>query len=258
MKQIHQRIQELIDTGKSAAVALIVDSKGSTPRKAGTRMIVYPDARIEGTIGGGILEKRVIEESQQLLQTGGTRLCHFDLTEDAQDSIGAVCGGEVSVFIETIAAKPRLYIFGAGHVSQALARIATELPMDIVVYDNRQELAQASLFPQTVQVICAPFEEAPQILTLREKDYITIMTYDHAYDLDVLYDALQTKVRYIGVVASKRKMNTFEEKLKEKGVDEKEFSRIFAPIGLPIGGNTPVEIAVSIVAEIIQHSHKTS
>lgn len=258
MRNFYGRLQDIIDDGQALSIALIVDSKGSSPRKAGTRMIVFPDGSIEGTIGGGILEKRVIEDACNALTTGESRLIHYDLKEDTTDSIGSVCGGEVWIYIEPIALLPRLLILGGGHVGRALARMAIELELHVVVYDNRPEILEPDFFPSSVELICEPFDQAMQILKPREQDYIAIMTYNHLYDLDVLTEALKTPAQYVGVIASKKKMATFRETLSQKGIPQERINQIHGPIGLKIGGNHPSEIAVSILAELIQEKNQPS
>ena len=136
---LFQRITELLNSHQVFALATIVEAKGSTPQKSTAKMIVFPDGIIEGTVGGGILEKKVIEEAVQLIPLAENRLFHFDLIENQTDSIGAVCGGQVTVFIEVMGCAPRLMILGAGHVGRSLAQFAVTMPFNVVVYDDRPE-----------------------------------------------------------------------------------------------------------------------
>lgn len=255
-KQLFQRIAELLNSHQIFALATLVEAKGSTPQKSTARMIVFPDGTIEGTVGGGILEKRVIEEAVKIIPLAEDKLFHFQLTENQQDSLGAVCGGEVSVFIEVMGASPRLFIMGAGHIARSLSGMAVVLPFEVVVYDDRPDWADPQFFSKEVQVICASFDKAFETLQPRPQDFIAIMTYNHQHDFDVLYQALLTPCQYVGLVASQRKMHTFYEQLVQKGISEDRIKQIHAPIGLPIGGHTPAEISISILAEMIQCMHQ--
>ena len=202
MKPVFARIQQLFDERIPAAVATVVESSGSTPRKPGSRMIIFPDGNMEGTVGGGALEKRVIEVAREVMKTGEPQLIYIELRENRPASVGGVCGGELRVFIEPVGTPPRLLIFGAGHVGQILSQMAQELDLQIVVYDDREEFATPDRFPENVQVIRGPFEEAIERLNPTSQDYIAIMTYQFVKDAQVLKDALQTPAKYIGMIGS--------------------------------------------------------
>ncbi|MFH1737594.1 MAG: XdhC/CoxI family protein [bacterium] len=256
MKAIFQRIQELCDEERHAALVTVVESSGSTPRKPGARMIVYPDGSIEGTIGGGGVEKHVIEEALTSIETGESQLIHIDLRENKPDSIDAVCGGELRVFIETIGSVSRLLIFGAGHVGRALAHMAKEMDLRVVVYDDRKEQAQVNHFPSEAKVICGSFEEAIKTLQPTPHDYIAIMTYNHALDESLLKNALKTPAVYVGMVGSRTKCKRIKDNLAKQGVSAERLNEVHAPIGLAIGAHTPAEIAVSILAEIVKEANR--
>jgi xanthine dehydrogenase accessory factor len=242
----------LYDERIPAAVATVVESQGSTPRKPGSRMIVFPDGRIEGTVGGGALEKRVIEVAQEILRTGEPQLVPIELRENAPHSVGGVCGGALRVFIEPVGTPPRLLVFGAGHVGQTLAEMTRELDLQVVVYDDREEYAQAERFPAHVKVVCGPFPEAMSRLQPTSGDLIAIMTYQFMKDEQLLKDALETPARYIGMIGSELKCLRVMNDLKKLGVAPERLDGVHAPIGLPIGAHTPAEVAVSILAQIIR------
>ncbi len=256
MNTIFRRIQNLYDEGRPAALVTLVESSGSTPRKAGARMIVYPDGSIEGTIGGGIMEKRVIEEARSLIETGESNLLHIDLRENRPDSVGAVCGGELRVYIEPIGTLARLIIFGAGHVGQTLARMARELQFQVVVYDDREEYARIDRFPSDVKVLCDSFERCMEILKPTSIDYIAIMTYRYTIDELLAKLSLDTSARYVGMIGSELKCMRVKDHLEQQGVPREKLERIHAPIGLPIGGHTPAEVAVSVLAEIVKEANR--
>ncbi len=252
VERIFERIQTLFDQNKPAVLATMVESHGSTPRKAGTRMIVFPDGSIEGTIGGGGFEKKVIEEAQNVLQSAEARLVHISLRENEPTSVGGICGGEVRVFLERIGTLPRLLIFGAGHVGQTLARMAGEIDIQVIVYDDREEFTRPDLYPAHVKPTYGSFPKAMESLKPTEDDFIVIVTYQHANDQQVLKDALSTPARYIGMIGSEMKCLRIRENLKEEGIQEEQLDRVHAPIGLPIGGHSPAEVAISILAQLVQ------
>lgn len=253
MKGIFGLAQQAIDAGRAAVMAVVVESKGSTPRKAGARMLIYADGDIEGSIGGGRMEKLVIEAAMPLFESGGCQLLRFDL--DYESSHGAAaCGGATLVFIERIGSPARLLIFGAGHVGRALARFACEMEFQVIVYDDRVEYADSKYFPDSVQVIHGAMEEGIASLKPAGRDCVAIMTYDYRHDQKLLEAAMQTPARYIGMIGSRSKSKVIRQNLLAAGVSQESLERIHAPIGLDIGAHTPAEIAVSVLAEIIQHT----
>lgn len=252
MTPIFTRIQQLEDEGKTAAVCTVIETSGSTPRKPGARMIVYPDGSIEGTVGGGALEKSVIEESLKVIETGEAKVAPITLREHEPDSVGGVCGGALKVFIERVGTRPRLLILGAGHVGQTLARMARELDLQVVVFDDREDQASPDRFPPDVKAVCGPFEKAMEILKPAPGDYIAIMTYKFTLDEEVLHASLQTPARYIGMIGSDLKCMRVMNDLEDRGVAKEQLERVRAPIGIDIGAHTPAEVAVSILAQIVK------
>lgn len=252
MRPTFLRIQQLVDERIPSALATVVESSGSTPRKPGSRMIIFPDASIEGTVGGGALEKSVIDRATELIKSGESKLVEIELRENTPHSVGGICGGALKVFIETLGMAPRLLIFGAGHVALTMAQMAQELDLQIVVYDDREEFARPERFPLNVKVICGPFEQAMEILQPTPMDYITIVTYKFTLDALVLQHALETPAHYIGMIGSEVKCLRVMNDLSKAGVPQEKLDRVHAPIGLPIGAHTPAEVAVSILAQIVQ------
>ncbi len=252
MISIFRRVQELFEEGRAAALCTVVQSAGSTPQKPGARMIVYPDGSIEGTVGGGALEKRVIEQAREVIETGESRLTPIELRENQPHSVGGVCGGEMLVFVEKIGTQPRLLILGGGHVGQTLSRMATELPLQIVVYDDREEYAQPERFPPNVKTVCGPFEQAMETLQPAAQDYIAVMTYKYTLDELLVKAAVETPAKYIGMIGSEMKCLRVMDDLADQGVSKDKLARVRAPIGIDIGAHTPPEVAVSILGEIVQ------
>jgi xanthine dehydrogenase accessory factor len=250
MKDIFQAIVEAMEKNQPVALATVVRAQGSTPREAGAKMLVYADGSIMGTVGGSAVEGRVIATAQQALADGRPQLLDFDLTE--RDQLGMLCGGQMQVFVDVITPAPQLVLFGAGHVAQEVARIGAQLGFAVVVVDGRPEWANAARFPQAQRLIIASLDEAVAQITFTPQTYIAIMTGEHYSDEVALRRVVGLPAAYIGLIGSQRKVKTIFEHLRADGVPEEQLARVHAPIGLPIGGETPAEIAVSIAAELVQ------
>ena len=250
MTNIYERMAELQQKQETFAVATIVGYKGSVPRRV-AKMIITRDQKTFGTIGGGCVEGQVAEEAILLLNKGasGVLVKSYDLVEEEFGGVGMNCGGKIDVSIEIVNPTPRLIIAGSGHLSSSLATLAQILGFEIIVVDP---LAKKERFPEA-NLILSDFAETnlPNMHTSTDT-YIVIVT-RHKDDLPALKAALKTKAGYIGLIGSKRRvLQAFRVLLKE-GYTQQQLSRVNAPVGLDIGAETPEEIAVSIMAEIIQH-----
>lgn len=314
-------------------IATIVAHQGSTPRSTGTKMLVFPDGRTAGTIGGGVLEAKVIERSLVRLSQLKGELQSYQFTGKDVASMDMICGGEVlvlitcvpksdseffnvqqtiltweekaqnfveiiglqdngdclyggknlstseeigwlpqtpdvsieaktkfmtisgvSVFLEYHEPQTTAYIFGAGHVGQSIALFAKPVGFLVVVIDDREEFANPDRFPQADEIIVtSSITDIFRERKFKTTDYIVIVTRGHLQDYQVLEQALQTDAGYIGMIGSRRKNNLIFQSLREKGLPEEKLQQVHAPIGLPIGAETPEEIAISILAEMIQH-----
>jgi len=246
------KIAELISNEEIFALATLVYADSGTPRKLGSRMIIYPDGKIEGSVGGGTLEMIVIKDALKLLKEGKNQLFQYDLTEkDNENSIGMACGGKTEIFIETFQKKEKIFIFGAGHIGKKLAEISQIIEIPCWVIDNRKEYAKKDFFPESVNVIHDDFVNSFSKLPINEKSYIVIVTHGHTFDKVCLKEALKTNACYIGMIGSKSKVKGIKKSLEKEGININD-SRIYSPIGLQIGNYTPGEIAISIVAEILK------
>jgi xanthine dehydrogenase accessory factor len=253
---------------KPAAVAVITQTMGPAPRKAGSKMLVFPDGRIVGTIGGGILENRVIKTAIQSLQDHQIRYLRFNLNNEKQpknskqENLGMICGGNMELYIEPILPEPRLYLFGAGHISQSLTQMAHLVGFEIIVIDPDKNYANRSRFPKPIaqQVIVSGFKKAIDTFHFDESTYIVILTRSHLGDTETLTACLEKNqpVAYLGMIGSAQKIKTVFAKLTKSGMPRKKLNLVHAPIGLDIGAQTPEEIAVSILAEIISVKYRKS
>lgn len=249
---IYEEIVRIRRTGGAAALATIVSRKGAAPRKDTAKMLVRQDGSTLGSIGGGCVDAEVWQEAMNAIKEGTARLANFRLTEKDMAESGLICGGVLDVFIEPIKAIPVVCIFGAGHIAQPLSKMAKVAGFNVAVVDDRPTFANTERFPEADAVYGDGFDETFPRLGVNKNSYIVIVTRGHLHDQHVLKWALSTDARYIGMIGSKRKITTVYKNLQQEGVPEGEFKRVHAPIGLNIGAETPEEIAVSILAEIVQ------
>jgi xanthine dehydrogenase accessory factor len=252
MDDIYQEIVRVKAEGEEAALVTIVSASGSTPREEGAKMLVRPDGSIFGTIGGGSLEARVIKEAIGVIKQGKPKHLHFTLTAEGAGELGMICGGDTEVFIEPILTPPTLYIFGGGHIALALAKMGKLCGFDITVVDDRAEFASAERFPEARVVLAEEFTNSFSKVKIDRLSYIVIVTHGHKHDELVLEWAVGTPARYIGMIGSKTKVKTVFSHLLARGISQEQLDRVHAPIGLEIEAQTPEEIAVSILAEIIK------
>ena len=247
---IYQEVVKIRAEGEEAALVTVISASGSTPREEGAKMLVRPDGSIVGTIGGGSVELEVIKEAIEVIKVGRPKHLCYRLKEG--DELGMLCGGDVEVFIEPIVSAPTLYIFGGGHIALALAKMANLVGFKIVVIDDRPEYANPDRFPEAELTLAEDFDKVFNKLNINKTSYIVIVTHGHKGDEVVLEGVAGTKARYIGMIGSKTKNKAVFSHLLAKGIPQELLDRIHAPIGLSIHAQTPEEIAVSILAEIIQ------
>ncbi len=250
LNDIYEEIVELRRSGQKAALATIVARKGSTPRKDAAKMLLFEDGRQSGSIGGGCLEAEVSREAIAVIRSEKPRLLSFDLTDDDAEESGLICGGTMEVYVEPILPVPTIFIFGAGHVGQCVAEIAKDLGFRIAVIDDRIKYANKERFPGA-DLYVAPWENVLEQLPVNANSYLLIATRGHREDLTCLRYALRSAARYIGLLGSRRKIGLFAEVLEKEGFDPACFDRVYSPVGLEIGSETPEEIAVSIAAELV-------
>ena len=249
--EIYKEIARINEHGEEAALATIVAVNGSAPREMGAKMLVRIDGSIVGTIGGGSLEARVIKEAMQVIKKGLPQRFQFNLTAE-KGELGMICGGDTEVFIEPIVSVPAMYIFGGGHISLALAQIGKLLGFKITVIDERVEFASPQRFPEADLVLAEKVDTAFSKLTITKSSFIVIVTHGHQHDEHVLELAVCTEARYIGMIGSEAKNKAVLSHLLARGISQERLDKVYAPIGLDINAQTPEEIAVSIMAEIIK------
>lgn len=247
MNNLLLKINEILNDPRPAALCIVTRNSGSTPGKVGAKMIVYGDGSIEGTVGGGGVEKRTIEEAQKIIKTKTPQLIDFNLQRD----FGMTCGGAVSLYIEPLSKPSRLYIFGAGHIGKILARYAPDMDFETWLIDWRTDMKEDKDLNRC-QKISKPYLEAINEISFDKDSYIVIVTPDHEMDENVLAAVGKKEVAYIGLIGSKRKIESLTKKfLQENILTPEELDRVNMPIGIKFNAVTPAEIAISILAKLI-------
>ncbi len=250
MRDIFQIVANLIKTGESAAVATVVRTEGSTPRKTGTKMIIMKDGKIIGTMGGGDLEQRVIEEALEAIRQREPRITSFTLDVE-KGKLDMMCGGKLDVYIEPLLPDSKLIIFGAGHITRALAPLMRMAGFQVSVVDDSPDLLQKEKYPEIEDLKLADMEQFARDLRPDRDTYIVTLSRGFSKDEAILRQLIQKDFKYVGMIGSVRQITTMKETLEKEGVSKEAFGKLCAPIGLDIGGETPEEIAISIAAEII-------
>ena len=248
---IYQEVARLRQLGQKCALATIVQVNGSIPSYESAKLLVREDGSMVGTIGGGCVEAEVWNVAREVMETERPRHLNFTLGQDAAYDNGLICGGQLSVFVEPVVPEPRAFIFGAGHISKSLSKVANLAGFATVIVDNREAFANRDRFPEAEEIHAAEYEELFPNLNIRDTSYIIIVTRGHRDDMRVLRWAVTTQAKYIAMIGSKRKVIGVVKELEREGLTRESFERIFAPMGFDIGAITPEEIAVSVVAEMI-------
>ncbi len=248
--ELYSEIARLTDDGVPFVLATVVDAQGSTPQKPGSKMVVLEGGGTRGTVGGGAIEKQIIDAAVGLLADPGqqTRLIETHLTHD----LGMCCGGKMRVFLEKHGAAARLFVFGAGHVARELAALASHVGFRVEVIDERTEWAQADRFPAPSKLTVRNPAEVARGLPGGADCFFCITTHDHPLDQACLEALLRKPSAYLGVIGSRRKAARFRMRLTAAGFTDAELDRVHSPMGVAIHALTPAEIAVSIVGELIQ------
>ena len=252
MKNIFEKIIEIRKQNKNIAICTIVNTKGSTPRKIGAKMIVNENGHIFGTIGGGELEKVVIKNALEQIEKRSAKLFRHDLLHHH----GMCCGGTVDIYIEPEMKKNKLYIFGSGHTGQSLAKFAVNFDFETVLIDDRKEYIEQCKIME-VNKMNLPFHLALKVLPFDENTFVCVMTYSHSLDRDILAFCLKKPFVYLGMIGSKRKVEMTKKIFTEAGICSfKELEKIDMPMGIDIKAEGPEEIALSIIAKLIAVKNK--
>ena len=252
---IYQALAEVEKNNETAALCTVVKSIGSTPRHVGSKMLVYPDGKFIGTVGGGDLEHRVLDEAWIAMGDGQTRLLSYTMADPSRGDPG-VCGGTVEVFVEPILPPAMVVVIGAGHVGKAVVHLAKWLGFRVAVSDDRPEFCNPEAAPGADAYYPVEMGRLPEQIKINNRTYIVITSRGASVDVQGLPNLLHSDPAYIGVIGSRRRWLTTVKGLKAKGVAEEKIARVHSPMGLELNAETPEEIAVSIMAEILMLKDK--
>ena len=236
--------------GERVVLCTVVRTHGSVPRHAGAKMLVYEDGACSGTIGGGEMEHRTIAAARQVLQEQRPRLVRFALHDpDAGDA--GVCGGEVEIFMDPLSTRPTLVVIGAGHVGRALVHLGAWLGFRVVVADDRPEHCTPEATPGADEYLCAPIAALPQRLHFDADTWVVMPTRGMAIDVEALPHLLDATWAYLGVIGSRRRWLAARQALEARGVERHKLERVRSPMGLDLQAETPEEIALAVLGEIV-------
>jgi xanthine dehydrogenase accessory factor len=248
---LYDEIVRLRKLGQKCAVATIVQVNGSIPSFESAKILVREDGSFMGTVGGGCVEAEVWNAAREVIETEKPRHLSFSLGQDAAYDEGLICGGQLNIFVEPVIPQPRAFIFGGGHVSKGISKIATLAGFSTSIIDNREAFANAERFPEAEATYAEEYEDVFPKLPVNSSSYIIIVTRGHRDDMRVLRWAVNTPAKYIAMIGSKRKTISVVHELEKEGISRDAFDKVFAPMGLEIGAEMPEEIAISVVAEMI-------
>ena len=249
--EVFGAVARALEEGAPVALMTVVAAEGSTPRGAGAKMLVYGDGRTVGTIGGGTCEHDAAGRAREAIRLQQPVLVKYDLAGEAAGDCDAVCGGRMEVFIEPVVPAPRLYVVGAGHIGQHLARLSREIGFAVHVVDDREEFANAGRFPGAAEIGVGDIPAWLSQAAVPPGSYAVIVTRGHRHDLDALRVLIRRDLAYVGVIGSRAKVKSLFDTLRAEGVGPERLAEVHAPIGFDIGAVTPAEIAVSIAAELV-------
>ena len=254
-QEVFAALAEALERGEEVALVTIVSATGSTPQRVGAKMLVFPDGRTVGTIGGGCYENDAFWKAREAITARRPINVKYELNDDFAQETGLVCGGQMEVFIEPVEASPDVYVFGAGHVGYFVAKMAHEVGFRVHVVDDREKFANTERFGPGIDVVVENIPEWLASHALPPTAYAVIVTRGHTHDLDALRALTAHPLRYLGLIGSKAKVKRIFDALREEGISSETLRAVHAPIGLDIGAITPQEIGISIVAELIAAKH---
>lgn len=258
-KKVISKLNEFYQRNVPAALVMVVEVDGSTPRGIGSMMLVDQKGNLlAGTIGGGTLEEKAKKDAVKCIKEKESKLIKYDLNINSKNknTIPMICGGKTSIFVKVMHPGDNLVIAGGGHISHKLSKLAKTLGYTVTVLDYRKEMLTKDRFPEADKLILGDIPENLSKIPINPNTNIVIVTHGHRFDQECLETVIDTDAKYIGMIGSKNKVKTCLKNLEDKGISEDKLSKVYAPIGLNIGGETPEEIALSIMAEIQSVKYK--
>jgi xanthine dehydrogenase accessory factor len=250
--QIYEEMVRLKRAGEPFVLATVTENSGSSPRKSGAKLLLREDGTLLGSVGGGRVESETITAAREALSEGTPRTLSFVLSEEQ----GYACGGAMTVFIDPVGSAPRLVLFGAGHVGKAVAELAKGCGFHVTVVDERPECANSDEMGCADELVLAPVQEAFGLLKLAPESFVVVATPGHLSDFEAVRGALASEARFIGLLGSRRKREVLLRTLSDEGYSEEQRARVVTPVGVEIGAETPEEIAVSIVGQLVRERRR--
>lgn len=246
------KLTDYIEKNEPMAMITIISATGSTPRGIGSTMLVGKDGNLlEGSIGGGVLEERIKKDAVRCIRLGKSKMIEYRLdNSENPNALPMICGGNVILFIKVYNVQDRLIIAGAGHVSEKVAKLADFMGYHVIVLDDRKERLNHEIFQSSAELVYGDIVENLKELSIDTNAFVIIVTHAHKYDQEALESVLKSDAKYIGMIGSKDKIKNCFKNLLAKGYTKEELLKVYTPIGINIGGETPGEIALSIIAEI--------
>ncbi len=249
-KSVYREVEEAAQRGEAVALVTILKTQGSTPQKAGAKMVVGRDGRLRGTVGGGCVEAEILWRAREAIDNRKCEIYSYDYNADEEEN-GLICGGSVTVFIEPVIPAPRVFMVGAGHIAMPLSQIAKLAGFEVIVMDDRVKYANRERFPEADVVEAGPIPELADKFTYGDNAYVVIVTRGHTSDEEALRTFIKYDTAYLGLIGSVTKIEKIFNRLERDGVPREKLERVHSPMGLDLGGSNPGEIAVSIVAEML-------
>ncbi len=245
-----QAIQDEIRSGRKVCQIVITKAEGSTPRSTGTMMVVRQDGSIEGTVGGGLVEFEAIKRAKELFCNGRCEMNEYVIKTDQE-----LMAGKVTLFYKVFAPGEQLLIFGAGHVGYQLYTLARMLHFEVMMLDEREGFLSEERYPEAT-LMFGSFVESIKKISFHDHCYAVVASSSHASDEEILYHLMDKLLTYVGMLGSQKKVDSIKAHLRERGVSMADLSRLHAPIGIPLGGQMPEEVALSILAELVRHKYQ--
>lgn len=245
---VMEKITEEIKQNRSAALAIITKVDGGAPGKEGFMMGIFEDGSTAGTLGGGAIEFVTKKKALEYMKTGESGIVTYDLGKEG--NVGMLCGGTSEIYIKTFKAPDKMLIVGGGHIALELYKLCEFLKFKAVVFEDREEFGDINRFPNA-EIVLGDYNEELKKYSINETCYVVIVTKGHRFDQGALEAVVNSDAKYIGMIGSINKTKAIMENLVNKGIDSEKLKRVYAPIGISIGGDTPQEIAISIISEIL-------
>lgn len=247
---IYQSILEMQARRESGALCTIIESHGSVPRHTGSKMLVLESGGLIGSVGGGEIENRVVEEAKLSILDGKARRLSYNMVDPARGDPG-ICGGQAEIFVEPILSQPAIIIIGGGHVGRAVTHLAKWLGFKVILSDDREEFCNPQVVPEADEYIHCLMADLPKKTRINSQSYLVLTTRGVAIDTPGLPALLETPAAYLGIIGSKRRWLETRKNLLEAGIEREKLDKVVSPIGVELKAETPEEIAVSIMAEIL-------